>query len=191
MRSAWRYRHNGTQDQHRSVEKDRHIHLDFPLLRGWVLSPKLAQADRSLRNPRSSEGSTTGRVSGKGTPTEHSGPIEDPFGIPSGPRSHIIPRPQNSASALGPQVALKSRKAPSYMGTGMGTGMVSHPNPGTRPSWLAGSDASCLLIHKAYITAPHSNERTSKQRCRPAETTNQRTPAQACYASSARTRKPS
>ena len=38
------------------------------LLRGWVLSPKLAQADRSLRNPRSSESSTTGRVSEKGTP---------------------------------------------------------------------------------------------------------------------------
>ena len=52
------------------MEKDRLINLDLPLLRGWVLSAKLAQTDRSrsLRNPRNSESSTTARVSGKGTP---------------------------------------------------------------------------------------------------------------------------
>ena len=44
----------------------------------------------------------------------------------------------------------------------MGTGVVSHPNPGTRPSWLVGSDASCLLISMKYVTATPSNERTSK-----------------------------
>ena len=87
------------------MEKDRLINLDLTLPRGWVLSPKLALTDGSLRNPRSSESSKTGRVSGKGTPINGApGAHRRTFGAPKSHYSETAESDISPGPSGGPHI---------------------------------------------------------------------------------------